>query len=164
MTEIIEEASSLQSIRTAEVLYKYLEAKRQWKTEIHWFWGPTGTGKSHRAFEQAGPDAYTPLSAQWFEGYDRHENVVLDDIRHDWFAPIGGFAGALKLLDKWQYKVATKGGSRQFLAKRIFITAPVPPESFWDNVSDEAQGQFQRRITSVTHCNTPYVEPESDSE
>jgi len=157
MLDIIDQASSLQSIRTAEVLFKYLDRPRTQMTELHWIYGPTGTGKSHRAHELAGPEAFTPVSAKWWDGYDRHENVVIDDCRWDWFEPIGGFAGFLRMVDKWPYKVESKGASRHLVAKRIFITCPCAPEAFWNNVTDESLAQFQRRITTCTHLTTAHV-------
>jgi len=157
MLTIIDEARSLQSIRTAEVLFKYLDKPRSEMTELHWLWGPTGTGKSHTAWTQAGPEAYAPVSSKWWDGYDRHECVVIDDCRPEWFEPIGGFAGFLKLVDKWPYKVESKGSSRHFVAKRLYITCPMSPDDFWHGQTEENINQFKRRITSVQHLCVRHV-------
>lgn len=46
------------------------------------FWGPTGTGKSHRAWEEAGPDAYTKSArSKFWDGYQGESNVVIDEFR-----------------------------------------------------------------------------------
>jgi len=144
---IIMEASSLQSIKTAQVIMPYLEEKRMWKTKVNWYWGPTGTGKSHTAWAEAGTEAYAPLSYKWWQGYDRHENIVLDDIRPGWAT----FDEFLRLFDKYPLTVEYKGGSRQFQAKEIWVTAPMPPLEFFQGVTDEAMGQITRRIEVVKH-------------
>jgi len=144
---IIMEASSLQSVKTAQVIMPYLEDKRMWKTKVNWLWGPTGTGKSHTAWTEAGAEAYAPLSYKWWQGYDRHENVVLDDIRPGWAT----FDEFLRLFDKYSLTVEYKGGSRQFQAKEIWVTAPMPPLQFFQGVTDEAMGQITRRIENVKH-------------
>lgn len=46
------------------------------------FWGVTGSGKSHRAWDEAGVDAYSkcPRSKFW-DGYQDQQNVVVDEFR-----------------------------------------------------------------------------------
>jgi len=46
------------------------------------FWGVTGSGKSHRAWDEAGIDAYSkcPRSKFW-DGYQDQQNVVVDEFR-----------------------------------------------------------------------------------
>jgi len=46
------------------------------------FWGVTGSGKSHRAWSEAGVDAYSkcPRSKFW-DGYQDQSNVVVDEFR-----------------------------------------------------------------------------------
>lgn len=48
--------------------------------EVKVFWGPTGVGKSRRAWEEAGMDAYpkAPTTKFW-DGYQQQENVVMDE-------------------------------------------------------------------------------------
>lgn len=46
------------------------------------FWGSTGTGKSRRAWDEAGVDAYSkcPRSKFW-DGYQDQQHVVIDEFR-----------------------------------------------------------------------------------
>jgi len=48
--------------------------------QVKVFWGPTGTGKSRRAWQEAGMDAYpkSPTTKFW-DGYRGEENVVMDE-------------------------------------------------------------------------------------
>ena len=50
------------------------------------FWGATGTGKSRRAWEEAGEEAYCkdPRSKFW-DGYQSQNHVVIDEFRGKFF-------------------------------------------------------------------------------
>lgn len=147
---VVDKARSMQSIKMAEVWLKYYEEPRTWKPEVRWYHGKTGAGKSKSAREWLGDDIYTALdSIKWWEGYDKHENVLIDDFRKDFCK----FHQLLKLLDRYEYKVETKGGSRQFLAKRIAITAPYPPDRIYDTREDVQQ--LLRRIDDVILIGDP---------
>ena len=144
MRAIVNNAKSVQSVRMAEIWLKYNEEGRNWKPEIRWYWGPTGVGKTRDAREWLGEDIYTCMdTVKWFEGYDGHENVLIDDMRKD-FAK---FHNLLKLLDRYEYKVETKGGSRQFVAKKIAITAPYHPADMYSNQEDV--NQLLRRLDKM---------------
>ena len=120
MSDVVSIAKSNQSVRMAQEILKYHEKKRNWKPEVLWFYGPTGTGKSKTAYEILGEDCYTTMdTGKWWEGYDAHENVHIEDMRKDFLK----FHQLLKLLDRYAYRVECKGGSRQFLAKKIIITS-----------------------------------------
>jgi len=145
MSSIIEQVGSLQSIRTAEKLLIYKEPKRTWKTEVLWFCGATGTGKSREAFELY-PDAYPCMdTGEWWEGYDAHEEVIIDDMRKDFLK----FHHLLKLFDRYPYRVQFKGGSRQFLARTIVVTSPYSPEDMFENREDIQQ--LLRRIKTIKY-------------
>lgn len=123
MRQIIPNSTSLQSIKTAEICMKYFEKTRNWKTNVYWFYGDTGTGKTKKAYDMF-PDAYEKCSnSKWWDGYDSHENVIIDDFRRGHI----DFVELLKLLDRYPCKVEIKGGFRQLLAKNIIITAPEHP-------------------------------------
>ena len=140
MRDIVPVAKSVQTVRMAEIHLKYFETKRNWKPEVIWCYGPTGSGKSKYAHETA-EDAFVALeTGQWWEGYDQHEDVIIDDMRKDFVK----FHTLLKLLDRYPFVIECKGGSRQFLAKRIFITTPLHPLELYDTREDVKQ--LTRRI------------------
>jgi len=146
MVDVIEYANSYQSLRTAELLMKYIQPRRRWKTEVHWFFGPPASGKTQQAWELY-PDAYTANeNYKWWDGYDNHKCVIIDDFRSTWCP----FTYFLKLTDRYPFTVETKGGTRQFLADTIIITTPLSPlETFQQNATDEDLTQITRRITQV---------------
>lgn len=150
MREVVRVAQSYQSVRMAECILKYHEKPRNWKPEVKWFWGPTGTGKSKTAYEELGEDCYTCLSTgKWFDGYDNHENVLIDDMRRDFMK----FHELLRLLDRYAMRVECKGGSRQFRAKKIIITSAFHPETLFETREDVQQ--LIRRIDCIRTFTCP---------
>lgn len=128
---LIEEATSFQAIRYAEVYLKYKEKKRDWLPSVSWYWGEPRSGKTRLAHEVL-HDPYLSNNGKWFEGYDAHENVIIDDLRKEYVVACGGFGNFMNRLDRYSHQVECKGGTRQFLAKKIIITSIYSPEMFMD--------------------------------
>ena len=118
---------------------------RNFKTQVNWFWGPTGTGKSRLALEEAGSDAYWKNDSKWWCGYSGQENVIIDDIRAGHFT----FNALLRLLDRYPLKVEVKGGTVEFVARTIWITCPYSPDKLYEEREDI--GQLLRRVDRVVH-------------
>lgn len=122
--------------------------RRDWVTEVWWFYGATGTGKTREAFAIAGPGLYSkPGSTPFWEGYTGQSDVLLDDFRPNQM----DFAELLKVTDRYPHIVNIKGSSCNLAARRIFITSPLRPEEIFVNHSTGAQyeaiDQLLRRIT-----------------
>lgn len=145
MREILEIATNVQSVKMAETYLKYYEKPRNWKPEVKWYWGKTGSGKSRSAHDEM-PDAYICMeTGRWWEGYDAHEDIIIDDMRGDFCK----FHVLLKLLDRYEFRIECKNGSRQLLAKRIIITSSQSPEQMWNGRTSEDIGQLLRRIDEI---------------
>ena len=56
----------------------YATPERTWKTEVKVFKGPTGCGKTRLAHELY-PGIWTKPAGVWFDSYDRHPHVLIDD-------------------------------------------------------------------------------------
>lgn len=146
MRAAIDVAASYQSIRIAEICLKYTEAPERGEMNVRWFWGPTGTGKTRAAYAEAGPDKWvSSATLQWWDGYDGHKNIIIDDYRRNACT----FVDLLKILDRYSYRVPIKGGMLPLLATNIWITAPKPPQVMWEGRTDEELGQLVRRIREV---------------
>lgn len=120
---------------------------RDFKTEVFWYWGPTGTGKSKLANEQAVGGYWKNPTNKWWDGYFGQSDVIIDDYRRDFCT----FADLLRLLDRYPVQVEYKGGSINFCSKRVFITSPKSPEDTWEGRTDEELEQLLRRIDHVVH-------------
>lgn len=107
--------------------------------------GPTGTGKSHRAWREAGDQAYAkdPRSKFWC-GYKGQANVVLDEFR-------GGIdiAHLLRWLDRYPLSVEVKGSSRPLLAERYWITSNLPPQSWYPELDLLTVEALLRRLEII---------------
>jgi len=147
MRDVVDVACSYQSVRMAESILKYKEKPRNWKPYIEWVHGPTECGKSRYAYEKM-PNAYSAASTgKWWEGYDGHEDVIIDEMRSDFLK----FHELLRLLDRYEYRVECKGGSRQFLAKRIIITSCYPPEILFQGIGENLKQLFRRIDKIISH-------------
>jgi hypothetical protein len=109
------------------------------------FWGPTGTGKSHRAWEEASMEAYSkdPLT-KWWDGYRGQEHVIVDEFRG-----IINISHLLRWLDKYPVSVETKGGQVPLLAKRIWITSNLPPSSWYPELDSATLEALLRRLEII---------------
>ncbi|AMB42975.1 putative Rep protein [Circovirus-like genome DCCV-8] len=106
------------------------------------FYGRTGTGKSRRAWEEAGPGAYSkdPRSKFWC-GYRSDEHVVIDEFR-------GGIdiSHLLRWLDRYPVRVEIKGGSRPLKATKIWITSNLHPMNWYIDLDQETKNALIRRL------------------
>lgn len=141
--EVLPDLRSYQSVKMCETILKYNEPKRPiGPITFIWCYGDTGTGKSKWAYESH-DDIFRPVSYKWWEGYDAHKTVLIDDFRKDWCK----FHELLTLTDIYPYKVECKGGSREVQFDTIIITTPFHPEQTYETREDI--NQLLRRITLI---------------
>jgi len=116
--------------------------------DVFVFWGKTGTGKSRRAWEEAGLDAYSKdPRTKWWCGYRGQENIVIDEFRGD-----VGISHMLRWLDRYPVMVETKGGSRPLNAKKIWITSNLDPRLWYVDIDSDTIAALIRRL-NITHYN-----------
>jgi len=106
------------------------------------YWGVTGSGKSRRAWSEAGLSAYPkdPRTKFWC-AYRGHEHVVIDEFR-------GGIdiGHVLRWFDRYPVLVETKGSATVFSAKEIWITSNVHPSLWYPELDDETKQALLRRL------------------
>lgn len=123
--------------------------------EVHWYWGPTGTGKTKTAWDEAlrkysKDDIWISNSNdQWFDGYNGQRCAIIDDLRSSSWR----FDFLLRLLDRYPMQVAVKGGFRKWQPVEVFITAPGQPRELYRNHEtgepyDHIE-QLERRISEL---------------
>jgi hypothetical protein len=137
-----------QAMQAAKIKLKYNEEQRDWKPRVIWLYGVSGSGKTSKAFDEL-PDAYVHDGGIMFNGYDAHENVIFDDIKKKTLR----YYELLKLLDRYPCRVQNKGGSRQFLAKNIYITSLLHPREYVPEGDNPLS--LLRRIDDIHECKPP---------
>lgn len=110
---------------------------------VHVFWGRTGTGKSRRAWDEAGVGAYSkcPRTKFW-DGYQNQQHVVIDEFR-------GGIdvAHLLRWFDRYPVRVEVKGSSRPLDATVVWITSNVDPMDWYPDLDQATKEALMRRLT-----------------
>lgn len=109
------------------------------------FWGATGTGKSRRAWTEAGLDAYPkdPRTKFW-DGYMGQESVVVDEFR-------GGIdiSHLLRWLDRYPVLVEVKGSAVVLKAKTMWFTSNLDPRLWYPELDPETVRALLRRLKVV---------------
>ena len=137
---------------------------RSWMTTAEWLWGPTGVGKSHRAFEGYSPETHyvwEPSDRGWWDGYRGQEVVIFNDFRGEL-----KYNELLGLIDKWPKKVSRRGEEPiPFLAKHVIITSSLPPEKVYSNrVEEDSLDQLKRRCKVIEMQKQEIDDTSSDEE
>lgn len=106
------------------------------------FWGATGSGKSRRAWEQAGLDAFPkdPRTKFW-DGYRGQQHVVIDEFR-------GGIdiAHMLRWLDRYPVIIEVKGSSTVLKATKVWITSNLHPQDWYPDLDQATKQALLRRL------------------
>lgn len=140
------------------------------KRYVKWFYGATGTGKSHTALLEAiaaaGGDEsnvfrWTVRNLKFPGNYNGEEYVVIDELRSVWehFT----FGGLLTLLDDYRCETELKGGQVFWAPNTVWVTTPLHPDDF---ITDEerrgnpqAIRQLRRRINEIREFTVFYEPP-----
>lgn len=106
------------------------------------FCGRTGTGKSRRAWEEAGLSAYPkdPRSKFW-DGYRDQKHVVIDEFRGSI-----DISHMLRWLDRYPCIVEIKGASTVLVAETIWITSNLHPDYWYQDIDPATRDALFRRL------------------
>lgn len=102
-----------------------IASPRDFKTHVTVIQGPTGTGKSRHCMEEY-PDAYWKTRDQWWDGYQNHEIIIIDEF-YGWIP----FDLLLRMCDRYPLQVEVKGGKVNFRPSKIFITTNKNPRQWY---------------------------------
>lgn len=110
------------------------------------FWGRTGTGKSRKAWNDAGPSVYAKdPRTKWWCGYRGQTSVIIDEFRGTI-----DVSHLLRWLDRYPVSIETKGSSCPLLATKFFITSNMDPRQWYPELDAETYSALLRRL-NITH-------------
>lgn len=113
--------------------------------EVVWYFGATGVGKSHKAYENYNSDTHYnwKYDGDWQDGYAQQDIVIINEFRGS--IPYGLL---LQLCDKYPYDLRRRNREPiPFISKKIIITSCDPPEKVYSKLSmTDSLDQLYRRI------------------
>lgn len=143
------------------------EVKRSWITFTTVYWGTSGCGKTRRAHYEASLKAdgtvgepYYVLrkpagNAVYWDGYKGEKHIIIDEF-YGWIPR----TMMQVICDRYPAIIDTKGGARNFLATKIWITSNEEPKDWWHRAG---LGAMERRLTGdhgqVIHMTEPWAPP-----
>lgn len=142
--------------KLCNMLELHYSVPRSEMTELFIYWGCTGSGKSHTAYEEAKQfgAVYFKPSGQWWDGYEGQPSVIFEDFRGE-----TGLAPLLRIVDKYPLRVPVKGGFKEFVSSRLYITSNVDIDD-WFNVEqrgyEPSMSALRRRVTKKVHFDIPF--------
>ncbi len=130
-----------------EVYRRISTPDRDWKTQVFVFWGVAGTGKTRLAswICSSSSTYWKSPNSSWFDGYSGEENIILDD-----FYGALPYSTLLRLLDRTELRLESKGGHVNIIPKRVFLTSNKQPTEWYDG-SKCPLDALLRRIEHVVY-------------
>lgn len=113
--------------------------------------GPTGTGKTRTAMEQA-TYKIEGSHLNWWDGYDGDTTILIDEFANQ--IPI---TEMLNILDGYQLRLPIKGGFTYANWSTVFITTNLSFEEWYPNAHPEHKKALRRRINQWFHMDTAKV-------
>lgn len=148
-------------IREARFTFNTRDLSKKRRTELKCvvYWGPTGTGKTRRAFDKGGDSLFCLTKGNssnvWFDGYTGEQTLLLDDF-YGWIS----YGYLLQLLDIYPIRLEVKGGHTWAAWTRIIITSNKAPTEWYQRIDISA---LERRITKVKCIEKPKEQEEEES-
>ena len=128
-----------------------LRMRKQYRTEMTqgiWYWGATGVGKSHKAYEGFTPETHYNWKYDngWQDGYVQQETVIINEFRGQ-----VSYSELLTLIDKWPTELRRRNREPMpFISKTVIITSALPPAEVYHNLSEKDDlAQLLRRIKVI---------------
>lgn len=118
------------------------------KVEVRLFLGPTGTGKTHRAWDEFGvQDTYSKIATtKWWDGYKGQTQVIIDEFRG-----IVSVGTLLRWLDPAGYPLSLeiKGGQVNAKFTKVILTSNLHPEQWYPELDKASKDALLRRLKII---------------
>lgn len=124
---------------------------------VNVFWGASGTGKTRRAWFEAGIGAYEKnCNTKWWDSYKGEDHVIIDE-----FSGTINITYLLKWLDRYPCHAEMKGSSVALRATKFWITSNVSPVDWYPDAPNAQRDGLLRRLTNTVYFGPgdSWVEP-----
>lgn len=123
--------------------HAYVTNSQERSIEILTFWGPPGTGKTHRAMTLFGDDLFTvtPGPHCW-DNYTGQATILLDEFDPERW-PMNDIK---RFLDKWRCELGCRYRNNYAAWTRVIICANSCPTSWYANAHPTDLAAFRRRL------------------
>jgi len=122
---------------------------RKEMTEGIWYYGKTGVGKSHKAFENFSTDTHYvyPNDKGWCDGYRQQDIFIMNDFRGSTM----NYNELLNLVDKWPFYLKRRCREPiSFTSKQVIITSSLSPQEVFKNRElEDSLDQLLRRFKVI---------------
>lgn len=136
---VVEQPQLLPAIRALERFKSLTLKPKQRDVNVIVLYGDAGTGKSRWAYD-AYPDIYSKPRGEWWDGYTGQEAILLDD--YYGYLP---YSELLRVLDRYPYNAAVKGGFVWAQWHTVIITSNKKPEEWY---SQGLTAALRRRLNT----------------
>lgn len=156
------ERGDLQSIRDEYPgeYFRYIDRIRSFRKRIgtvldvlenEWWYGPTGTGKSRKLWEDH-PGHYGKPLNKWWDGYEDEEVVAVEE----WAPKNDMTASSLKIwADRYPFNAEIKGGTlKKIRPKKIIVTSNYTMEQCFERTEDLLP--IKRRFKALYFPENPF--------
>lgn len=116
-------------------------------TKGRWYFGPTGSGKSHTVFENFSPETHFVWKNDkgWWDGYTQQPTVIINDFRGEI-----EFNLLLQIVDKWPFSVPRRGREPiPFTSGLVLVTSSLPPHKIYRELGGDDIRQLWRRFEII---------------
>ena len=124
-------------------------------TEVHWLYGDTGTGKTHKYVQLC--EQYGEDNVYWvtdyehpFDGYFGQDIIFFDEFRGNI-----RYSNMLNYIDKYKCKLPCRYSDAVKLYSKIYISSPFLPQEAYKHIFDnggyDSIRQIMRRINDITY-------------
>lgn len=113
--------------------------------QVRFLTGPTGTGKTRLAWDEAGTSAYIKNpNTKWWDGYRGQQNVIIDE-----FTGRIDISYLLTWFDNYPCMVEVKGFTVPLAATNFWVTSNLSLEDCYKEANEEQLKALKRRLRVV---------------
>jgi len=123
-------------------------------TQGIWYWGATGTGKSHKAYCNFSFDTHynVPKDNGWWDNYCQQDTVIINDFRGEI-----AYNEMLQMVDRFPYEVKRRNRPPlPFTSKKVIITSSLHPRDIFNRRHEEDSLEQLLRRFKIIKMDTEY--------